>query len=369
MQLTNLEIVNFKNIPEAQMEFCDGVNCLIGLNGMGKSNLLEAIHLLSMARPMSSMPESALITHGAEMLMVKGRYRMDAGQEESVSCGIVKGKGKTLRRNDKEYNRISEHIGRFPIVSVTPSDSEIVTGSGEVRRRLMDMVISQADPTYLPRLIRYNKALESRNKMLRAGIGDRLLYEAVEATMAEAAAGVYEARKRWTEQLAPGFASYYSRISGDAETASLEYRSVLSDATLPEVLDSQRARDLALGFTSAGPHRDDLATHLGQYSMRRLGSQGQVKSFTIALRLAIHDYLHKSSGLTPILLLDDIFDKLDSERVARIMEIVSSHDGFGQIFITDTNREHLDETLARVNGPSKLFHVESGKFSIINHQS
>lgn len=362
MRLERTDILNFKNIAEAEMEFSPSVNCLLGLNGMGKSNLLEAIHFLSMARPLRPMPETSLVRHGCDMLMVKGKYVMDSGAEESVSCGIVKGKGKTLRRNDKEYQRISEHIGKFPIVSVTPSDSEIVTGSGEVRRRLMDIVISQADSAYLSRLIRYNKGLESRNKMLRAGVHDRLLYESVEATMADVAASIHEARRRWTEEIQPDFERYYSRISDDAEKASVSYKSVLNEQSLQDVFDSQRGRDLALGFTSSGIHRDDLSTRLGDYSMRRLGSQGQVKTFTIALKLAIFDYLRKKGGITPILLLDDIFDKLDSRRVGRIIGEVSGGDNFGQIFITDTNREHLDETLEGIASESKLFEVSDGKF-------
>lgn len=364
MVLEKIDILNFKNIREGRPEFSTGVNCLLGSNGMGKSNLLEAIHFLSMARPLRPMPESSLIRHGEEMMMVKGTYLSDNGTSEAVSCGIVKGKGKTLRRNDKEYSRISEHIGKFPIVSVTPADSEIVSGSGEIRRRLMDTVISQADPVYLSRLIRYNKGLESRNKMLRAGVNDRLLYESIETGMCEAAEGIHSARSQWIEDIKPDFRKYYSRISDDAEKASLAYKSVLNDRSLQEVLDAERPRDLALGFTSAGPHRDDISTRLGDYSMRRLGSQGQVKTFTIALKLAIFDYLRKRRGETPILLLDDIFDKLDSKRVASIIAEVSGGDNFKQIFITDTNREHLDETLEAIKSESRLFFVENGKFSM-----
>lgn len=367
MRLEQIDILDFKNIREAKLEFSPGVNCLLGLNGMGKSNLLEAIHFLSMARPMQSMPESALIRHGCDSLMVKGRYLMDSGAEETVSCGIVRGKGKTLRRNDKEYDRISEHIGRFPVVSVIPGDSEIVSGGGEQRRRLLDMVISQADASYLSRLIRYNKSLESRNKMLRAGVNDRVLYEAVESVMAETAASIHRARQQWTEAMTPLFESYYGRISGGSETASLAYRSVLNDRPMQEVLDAERSRDLALGFTSAGIHRDDLLTRLDEWSMRRLGSQGQVKTFTIALRLAIFSYLRQTGGITPVLLLDDIFDKLDSTRVARIMNEVGKGEDFGQIFITDTNREHLDETVAGID-PSRrrLFEVRDGEFRTIS---
>ena len=366
MILERIDILDFKNIAEAKLEFSPGVNCLLGRNGMGKSNLLEAIHFLSMARPLRSVPESSLTRHGAEMLMVKGEYAMDSGTAETVSCGIVKGKGKTLRRNDKEYRRISEHIGKFPIVTVTPADTDIVTGSGEVRRRLMDTVISQADPAYLSRLIRYGRGLDNRNKMLRPGISDRLLYESIEATMCEAAQGIHDARREWTAAIVPGFKRYYSRISDDAESASLEYRSSLNDRQLQEVLDAERPRDLALGFTSAGVHRDDISTRLGDYSMRRLGSQGQVKTFIIALKLAIFDYLRDKGGITPILLLDDIFDKLDASRVARIIAEVSGGENFGQIFITDTNREHLDETLAGIGPASRLFEVEQGRFREID---
>lgn len=367
MILDKIDILNFKNIGEAVLEFSPGVNALLGMNGMGKSNLLEAIYFLSMARPMSSMPENALIRHGEESLLVKGSYTTDAGGREEVSCGLVKGKGKNLRRNGKEYPRISEHIGRFPVVSVTPADSELVTGAAEVRRRLMDMVISQADGAYLSRLIRYNKLLESRNKMLRAGVADPLLYESVEAGMAENAAAIYAARKIWTDELRPDFVNFYRSISGDAEKAGIAYRSILDEKPPLEILRDGRSRDLVLGYTSAGIHRDDLQMRLGDYSMRRLGSQGQIKSYTVALRFAIFNYLKRKGGIMPILLLDDIFDKLDSTRVGRIVEEVSGGENFGQIFITDTNREHLDETVASIRGESRLFEVREGAFSTISH--
>lgn len=367
MLLRNIDILNFKNIPEARLEFSAGVNCLLGNNGMGKSNLLESIHFLCLARAMSSMPESALIRHGQDMLMVKGEFRTETGGSDEVSCGIVRGKGKTLKRNGKAYDKLSEHIGRFPVVSVTPGDSTLVTGSGEERRRLMDIVISQSHPSYLASLIRYSRALESRNRMLRAGVRDNLLYESVEESMEVAATAVYEARSKWTEAIAPVFREYYARISGQAEEASIRYRSQLQDASLREVLAERRAKDTVLGFTSGGVHRDDLLTGLGDYSMKRLGSQGQVKTYTIALRLAIFDYLRREGGLTPILLLDDIFDKLDSSRVARIMELVSSADNFSQIFITDTNREHLDEILGSITGDHTLLEVRDGTFTRLNH--
>lgn len=364
MRITAIDIVNFKNIASAALEFSPGVNCLLGMNGMGKSNLLEAVHFLCLARPMQSIPESALLRHGSDMLLVKGRFEMDSGSLESVSCGLTKGKGKTLKCNDKEYQRISEHIGRFPVVTVTPADHQLVSGSAEERRKLMDMVISQADKTYLSQLIRYNRSLESRNRMLRAGLTDPLLFESVESTMEEAAKAIHATRSAWVQEIRPDFKKRYSEISGDAESANIKYSSVLNDKSFREVLDNNRAKDSVLGYTSKGIHRDDLLTGLDDYSMRRLGSQGQVKTFTIALRLAIFSYLKKKSGITPILLLDDIFDKLDSNRVGRIMEMVSGGEDFGQIFITDTNREHLDEILGSIHGKSQMFMVENGVFSL-----
>lgn len=363
MRLDTLEILDFKNIPDSRLSFSPGVNCFVGLNGMGKSNLLEAIHFLCLARGFSSVPESALIRHGAEMFALKGEFTSDTGTSEHISAGIVRGKGKSLKRNGKEYNRISEHFGAFPIVSVTPADSAIVGGGAETRRKLTDMVISQANPSYLSRLIRYTRALESRNRMLRAGVRDDLLFESVESAMTEAAEAIHGARLEWVEEISPVLSEYYSVISGNREKASIGYSSVLNDATLPDVLAASRQKDIALGFTSRGIHRDDLPTYLGDYSMRRTGSQGQVKSFTLALRLAIFDYLRKRSGKTPILLLDDIFDKLDARRVEHILRMVSGNAGFGQIFITDTNRGHIDSILCGLRGDSSLFEVAEGHIS------
>ena len=371
MVIEKLDILNFKNIAEARLEFPEGVICLLGRNGMGKSNLLEAIHFACMARPMSTLTETGLIRHGEELMSVQAHFVMDRARGgdagttrdvEKVNIGIVKGKGKTLKRNGKEYDRISQHIGAFPVVSVTPADSELVAGSSQERRRMTDMVISQANANYLAQLIRYNRSLENRNRMLRAGVRDPLLYESVEAVMAEAAAVVHEQRREWVEQMAPVVAANYDEISGGHEELTLGYRSSLNGAGMEEVLAANRGKDLALGFTSAGVHRDDLTALLDGYALRSYGSQGQVKSFTVALRLAIFDYLKRTGSETPLLLLDDIFDKLDSTRVGRIMQLVSRSDTFGQIFITDTNREHLDETLAGLSGPKQLLNVEEGRF-------
>ena len=365
MTLDNIEILNFKNIPGAKLEFSPGVNCLLGMNGMGKSNLLDAIHLLSMARPMTSLPDSALVKHGEELMLVKGDFNTDAGAVDTISCGLAKGKRKSLKRNGKEYNKFSEHIGNYPIVISTPDDSRIVSGSGEERRKLMDMVISQADGAYLSALIRYNRALENRNKMLRAGVKDPILYESIENTMQDSADIIHKARKEWVNALFPILEEIYSRISGGREKTEIRYKSSLNGASMKEVLDSHRAKDQILGYTSAGIHRDDIESSLDGHSLRALGSQGQLKTFAVALRLAIFRYLKQQKGVTPLLLLDDIFDKLDATRVENIMKEVSESNDFGQIFITDTNRKHLDDILAGIRGPKTLINVSEGEFSPI----
>ena len=368
MILANIEILNFKNIQNAHLEFSPGVNCLLGMNGMGKSNLLDAIHMLSMARPMSSSPDASLLKHGEELMLVKGDFHTESGSNDTISCGLTKGKRKVVKRNGKEYDKLSQHIGNYPIVTSTPDDSRIVSGSGEERRKLMDIVISQANYTYLSDLIRYNKALENRNKMLRAGVKDMLLYDSIEKAMEEAAETIHSSRRDWVKEISPIVEEIYSRISAGKERTGLTYKSTLNNSSMKEVLKRYREKDQILGFTSAGVHRDDLETSLDGYSLRGLGSQGQLKTFAVALRLAIYRYLKEKKGVTPLLLLDDIFDKLDAERVENIMKEVTNPDVFGQIFITDTNRKHLDDILSGISGPKSLINVSQGEFSPINIQ-
>ena len=363
MQLQNIEILNFKNIASARLDFSPGVNCLLGMNGMGKSNLLDAIHLLSLSKPMSSLPDGALLRHDAEMMLVKGDFHTEAGTTDSISCGLVKGKRKSLKRNGKEYAKFSDHIGRYPVVVSTPDDSRIVSGGADERRKLLDMVISQADAQYLAELIRYNKALENRNKMLRAGVKDAILYESIENAMIESAEFIHLKRREWVEQIAPIVTEIYESISGGSEKTGLAYRSALNSASMKEILDSHREKDRILGFTSAGIHRDDVETTLEGHSLRALGSQGQLKTFAVALRLAIFRYLKMKKGVTPLLLLDDIFDKLDALRVENIMKEVTTNPDFGQIFITDTNRKHLDDILSGISGGKTLINVENGVFT------
>ncbi len=358
MILQHLHILNYKNLVEADLDFSPKVNCLIGNNGMGKTNVLDAIYFLSMCKSFTSQTDSTVITHDAPFMMLQGHY-VRRGVDEDITVSVQRGRRKVVRRGGKEYQRLSQHIGLLPIVMISPMDWDLIRGAGEERRRLMNTVISQADASYLDAVMRYNKALEQRNAMLRRDMRDPLLYESVEQVLCDTAALIHERRAKWIEQFTPIFMRYYTSIAGVDEVVRMSYQSHLNDAPMTAVLAAHRERDMALGYTSHGVHRDDIDLQLGDYSMRRTGSQGQCKTYTIALRLAQFDFIKQVSSTTPILLLDDIFDRLDARRVERIVDVVSS-DRFGQIFITDTNRTHLDEILARTAGDHCMLRVHEG---------
>ena len=358
MRLSKLTLLNYKNITEANLEFASGVNCLIGNNGMGKTNILDAIYYLSFCKSCTGQSDTSVITHGEPYMMLQGHY-VRREVDEDVSISLYRGKRKVVRRGGKEYQRLSQHIGLLPLVMISPMDGDLIRGAGEERRRLMNQIISQGNSEYLDALIRYGKALEQRNSMLRNEMRDPLLYETVEAIMVQAATIIHQARKRWIEEFTPIFLRYYNAVAGDNEEVQLDYVSVLNDTDMRQVLTANRERDLALGYTSRGVHRDDIDLQLAGYSMRRTGSQGQCKTYTIALRLAQYRFLKSITPTTPILLLDDIFDKLDATRVERIVDVVAS-DQFGQIFITDTNRTHLDRIVSHLNGDHLMLMVADG---------
>lgn len=364
MRLNSLSILNYKNIGEAQMNFAPGVNCLIGNNAMGKTNILDAIYYLSMCKSCTRQPDASVIRHGEQYMMLQGSYtRRDTPEE--VTMAVQRGKRKVAKRSGKEYQRLSQHIGLLPLVMVAPADGDLIRGGGDERRRLMDHIISQSNHDYLDAVIRYGKAVEQRNSMIRHQMTDPLLYATVEQVMCQAAQLVYRTRRQWIEQFTPIFMRYYSAVAGEGEKVKLKYESALHDDDMEHLLNQSRQRDMALGYTSQGVHRDDIDLLLDGYSMRRTGSQGQCKTYTIALRLAQFDFLRQSTGITPLLLLDDIFDRLDASRVERIVEVVAS-DRFGQIFITDTNRTHIDRIVQRLGGDHRLFVVDHGTCTPLN---
>jgi len=361
MILSKLSILNYKNIAEAQLEFSSKINCFIGRNGMGKTNVLDAVYYLSFCRSASNPIDSQVIRHDQPFCMLEGTYDDDL----TISVGMKRGQKKHFKRNKKEYKRLSEHIGLIPLVVVAPSDTLLIEGVSEERRRLMDMVISQYDRSYIDALVRYNNAHQQRNALLKQEdpAPDPLLLQLWEEQMAESGEELYRKRAAFVEELTPVFQRYYEHISGGEEQVGLRYVSHCQRGPLLEVIQRDRHKDLAVGYSLHGVHRDDLEFTLADHPMRREGSQGQNKTYVIALKLAQFDFLRRTaSQTTPILLLDDIFDKLDADRVEHIVSLVAG-DSFGQIFITDTNRDHLDQILKKTALDYRIFHVEDGNVS------
>lgn len=361
MFLSKISIVNYKNIREAALSLSPKMNCFIGHNGEGKTNLLDAVYYLSFCRSASTSADSFVMRHDEDFFMLDGTYANEEGEEESVYCGMKRGAKKHFKRNNKEYKRLSAHIGLIPLILISPSDTVMIEGGSEERRRLIDVVVSQYDSTYIDALNRYNKALQQRNALLRADDEpDPELMSLWEEQMAEHGEAVYMKRRSFIEELKPLFMKFYENISAERETVSLRYVSHCQRGPLLDVIRRDRHKDRAVGYSLHGIHRDDLEMLIGGYPVKREGSQGQNKTFVIALKLAQFDFLKNvCSKTTPILLLDDIFDKLDAHRVENIVRIVSGSD-FGQIFLTDTNREHLDRILRGSALDYRLFSVADG---------
>ncbi len=364
MTLDTLSILNYKNIRSASLAFSPKINCFIGQNGEGKTNLLDAVYFLSFCHSSFTNLDSTVMQHGQDFFMLEGLYHGEDDEQEVVSASMKRGHGKQFRRNKKAYKKLSEHIGLIPLIFVSPSDSILVEGGGDERRRLMDVVIAQTDHIYMDALTHYGKALQQRNALLKLDDDpDPALMALWEEEMAARGKVVYERRAAFVEQLVPVFQDIYTKISGGREQVSLRYVSHCQRGDLLDVIQRDRFKDRAVGYSLHGVHRDDLEMLLDGYPMKREGSQGQTKTFVLALKLAQFDFLRRTATrTTPLLLLDDIFDKLDSRRVEQIVDLVSG-DSFGQIFITDTNREHLDKILSRSHHDYKLFDVVGGEIS------
>lgn len=385
MLIYTLNMLNYRNIREASLEFAPKLNCFVGLNGQGKTNVLDAIYLLSFAKSAFTSQDSLNITHGEEMALVQGIYN-DGMSEASplndgmmtISCGLRRGVKKQFRKDKKDYPRLIDHIGLIPLVMISPSDQQLIDEGSDERRRFMDVVISQLDRKYLDCLTKYNALLKQRNALLKQ-LADKYssplqgesegaaLLEVLEWQMVEPAEYIFKARTDFFAAFEPYFTKTYAAISGFAETPQLRYISQLQDRDLRESYVRTRQRDLILGWTSQGIHKDDLDMRLGEYPLKQVGSQGQQRTFVLAMKLAQALYLGSDKVTKdkvqrkPILLLDDIFDRLDSERVERIVKMVQSDD-FGQIFITDTDRQHLTDIL-KPSDTAKIFHVENGQIA------
>jgi len=363
MILQKLSILNYKNIHEATLELSPKFNCLIGSNGVGKTNVLDAIYFLSFCHSAYTNQDSQVIMHDEPFFVLEGSYLESKDHAFEIYCGMKRGTKKHFKRDKKEYRRLSEHIGLIPLVLVAPNDILLIEGSSEERRRLMDMVISQLDRTYLDTLNRYNKALQQRNSMLKDEDKepDTEILSILEEQMASEGEIIYQKRNDFVCKLTPLFQQFYETISDGHEKVSLSYISHCQRGPLLEIIQRDRMKDRAVGYSLHGIHRDDLEILLDGHPMRREGSQGQQKTFVIALKLAQFNFLKQANGQTmPLLLLDDIFDKLDANRVEKIVQLVAEP-GFGQIFITDTNRDHLDQILSQGHFDYQLFHVNGGE--------
>ena len=365
MIIGRLSVLNYKNICQTEINCSVKTNCFFGNNGMGKTNLLDAIYYLSFCKSHVNTPDNRIVRNGEDLCVIQGFYDYE-GKEEEVFCAIRNGQRKQFKRNKKEYERLSEHIGLLPLVMVSPADAELIHGGSDERRRFIDMIIAQYDKPYLNALIQYNKALMQRNVLLRNQHHDVSLYEALEMQMVTYSRFIYEKRNKLIDRLTPIFNEYHQLICCSGEKVGLGYISQLSKDDLAQALRSTRSKDMLSGFSSVGTHKDDIEMTLDEQLIRRTGSQGQNKTYLIALKLAQYAYMASKGFTKPILLLDDIFDKLDAGRVEKIIGLVSG-DRFGQIFITDTNRKYLDRILETIDQDYSLFKVERGKVELMGN--
>ena len=364
--LNKIVIQDFRNIELQELAFSPNINCIWGGNGEGKTNLLDAIHYLSMTKSGIQTAEKFNFRHGTTAFALSGAYDM-GGVTSRFSIRVSEGAEKRIRRDDKPYPKVSDHIGVLPIVLVSPADTDLVSESGEERRRFANAFISQMDREYLSDVQQYNRFLAQRNRLLKDPTPDASLLEAFDARTAPVASRIHDVRARFAEELLPVVQRYYEAISGGRESVCISYSSDLSRHSWEELAASHRERDIALRYTSAGVHRDDFIFTLDGYPLRRCGSQGQQKSFLVALKFAQYEIMKLSYGFPPILLLDDLFDKLDMQRVGNLLQMVAGHD-FGQIFLSDTDKSRTEALVDKITSDRAYFRARGGTFTRIDGQ-
>jgi len=359
--LNKLALLNFKNYFEVSIVFCPKINCITGNNGTGKTNILDAIYYLSLCKSYFTGIDSQNIKHDEELFTIFGDYQKN-DKSEQLFCGVKQGQKKVFKRNGKEYERLADHIGFIPLVIVSPSDSNLITEGSDERRRLIDTVLSQYDNTYLNDLLRYNRALLQRNILLKdfdlKNWFDSDMLNMWDEQLIDAGMRIHKTRSDFIRDIHPVFQKYYEFVSGGAEKVELIYESQLLNGNFQELLTRAILKDRKVLYTTIGIHKDDLSLNLEGFPIKRVGSQGQQKTFLVALKLAQFEFIKKQSGNYPLLLLDDIFDKFDSKRVNKIIDLVSNSD-FGQIFITDTNYTRMKEILHSMASEFRLFQIEN----------
>ena len=362
MWLQKLSVLNFKNYSEAEVHLSPSVNAFTGNNGAGKTNLLDAVHYLSLCKSYFNPIDSQQIKQGTDFYMVQGVFEKNA-LTEIISCGLKRNQKKQFKRNKKDYQRLADHIGLFPLVMISPNDVSIIIEGSEERRRFIDNVISQTDNSYLDELIIYNRNLLNRNALLKqiatSGKYDPTLLEIFNDQLVLSGTKIFNKRKRFMAIFTPVFNKHYQYLSDDAEQVELVYESLLLKDDFAALLVKYLERDRILERTTAGIHKDDLVFTLNGMPLKKFGSQGQQKSFLIALKLAQYTFLYQNKGFEPLLLLDDIFDKLDNNRTRKLMKMVSDKD-FGQIFITDTSRDRIESVFKEINVEVMVFDIDKG---------
>lgn len=359
MYIKRLSLINFKNLSQQEIDFFRGINCFVGDNGTCKTNIVDAIYYLSMCKSAIGMSDRQCVLHGQESFIIDGTFISDNERREQIICSYARGSQKVIKRNGKVYERFSDHIGSIPTVIVSPADSMLISDSAEERRKYINAFISQFDHDYLSTLIRYNTALAERNKYLKIGSDEQML-QIYDMQLEAAAVKIFERRREMISRLQPIVAQYYKILSGDREAVWLDYRSDLLEESLSNLLLASREKDCIMGYTTVGVQRDDIHFTIGDVPLRKYGSQGQQKSFIIALKLAQYQIIAAETGKTPILLLDDVFDKLDESRVAELISLVAGNT-FGQIVITDCSHERMERLLENSGAEYKLFDVTYGK--------
>lgn len=359
MYLQKLSLVNFKNLTQHVFDFKEKINCFVGNNGVGKTNVLDAIYYLSFAKSYFNSVAVQNIKHGEEFFMLEGTYELE-DREEVILCSLKKGQKKVVKRNGKSYEKFSDHIGKLPLVIISPADRDLIVEGSDTRRKFIDSVISQQNQHYLKTLIAYNKTLVQRNALLKFFAANRTFdavnLEVYNQQLIQYGNSIHKERKAFLEIFIPIFNERYQTISEGKEIVNLVYKSQLLETEFPALLEDSLPKDKVLQYTSAGVHKDDLVFEIGEYPIKKFGSQGQQKSYLIALKLAQFDFIKEQSKQVPILLLDDIFDKLDENRVTQLISLVNN-DEFGQLFITDTHAERTEAVVKRINKSYKMFEL------------
>lgn len=379
MHLESLELLNFKNYEEIKLQFSPEINCLVGSNGSGKTNMLDAIHYLSLTKSAFNAIDSQNIRHEADFMVIRGTFlKTDFGSEtskqtdaarkiksETIHCSLQQGQRKILKHNKKVYDKISEHIGRYPVVLITPNDTDVIREGSETRRKFFDSILSQLDQQYLQDLLQYNHNLKQRNSLLKQfaerSSFDKDLLEPYNQHLLRLGKTILAARKNFLKEYMPYFLNHYQNLTDGKEIVSVRYESNLDVDNPAEVLHKSLRRDLILQRSNIGIHKDDYIFDIEGHALKKFGSQGQQKSFVIALKLAQFDLIRKHKGFKPILLLDDIFDKLDDHRIAKLMELVSGHT-FGQLFVTDARPERTERIFEQLtNTEVMIFKIADGQ--------